>query len=191
MFDLLPLPLYLRRTALYTALRHPDTIRLDWAGRSHTKRHSTSHHFHWSDSLRQLDVSPITDYSCAVLIHLRCTKSFVIASLALRSSINPVNLTFIPMDPEHIPARALDTPFSREPTNTTLDPSLFPRTPLCSKLNWWLYFWRPVMSFVTRGLSVPATSKYSVTHSLPSLLKLYKTMIRPVIDFVARCTMLC
>ena len=155
-------------SALLSTPLSADTIRLDWVGRSHTKRHSTLHRFHWSDSLLQLDVSPSQTIPVQ-LIHLRCTKLFMIASLALPSSPNPVNLIFTLMDPKHIPTRALDTPFSRELMNTTLAPSLFPRTPPCSKLSWWLYFWRPVMSFVTRGLSVPATSKYSVTRSLPFL----------------------
>ena len=64
--DLLPLPLYLRRSALHTVLRNPDIARLDWIGRSRTKNHSTSHRLQWSAALRQLDVSRITDCSKAI-----------------------------------------------------------------------------------------------------------------------------
>ena len=58
----LPIPLHLQRTALCSALRHPDLVDLTWLGHSSTKRHNTSHRAYWSDLLRHLDVSSPTDY---------------------------------------------------------------------------------------------------------------------------------
>ena len=66
LLDLLPLPLQLQRTAMHSALLHPDLVDLTWLGHSTTKRHNTSHRAHWLDLFHRLDVSPSTDYLRAV-----------------------------------------------------------------------------------------------------------------------------
>ena len=64
--ELLPLPLHLQRTAMYSALRHPDIVNLSWPGHSSTKCHNISHRAYWSDLLHRSDVPSANGYLRAV-----------------------------------------------------------------------------------------------------------------------------